>query len=309
MTDVRADLPDALAGDRLDRVVALLGDLPRSVAAELVDAGEVRVDGVVRTRRADRLEAGQEVAFRVPDRPEDTGVEADAGVAVVIVHEDAHVLVVDKPPGLVVHPGAGNPTGTLVHGLLARYPELEGVGEPFRPGIVHRLDRDTSGLLVVARTVEAHQALTDALRDRTVTRRYRALVWGLVEEPRGQVDAPIGRSPKDPTRMGVVVGGREARTTYEVVERYALPVECTQVLCHLETGRTHQIRVHLQAIGHPVVGDPRYGGARESFPAPRQFLHAEHLAFRHPVTGESLAFDSPLPPDLQTLLAPLQPVE
>jgi 23S rRNA pseudouridine1911/1915/1917 synthase len=221
---------------------------------------------------------------------------------VVVVHEDPHLLVVDKPAGMVVHPGAGNPTGTLVHGLLARYPEIAGVGEAFRPGIVHRLDRDTSGLLVVARTSEAHAALTDALRERAVTRRYRTLVWDHVSEPRGQVDAPIGRSAKDPTRMAVVVGGREARTTYEVVRRYDEPVAVTELVCHLETGRTHQIRVHLQAIGHPVVGDPRYAGARQSLPAPRQFLHAEHLAFDHPVTGEHVEADSPLPADLRAVL-------
>ncbi|MFP5291276.1 MAG: RluA family pseudouridine synthase, partial [Actinomycetes bacterium] len=169
----------------------------------------------------------------------------------------------------------------------------------------HRLDRDTSGLLVVARTAEAHEALTDALRTRTVTRRYRTLVWGHVTEPRGQVDAPIGRPTKDPTRMAVVVGGREARTGYEVVRRFAEPVEATELVCHLETGRTHQIRVHLQAIGHPVVGDTRYGGARQTLPAPRQVLHAEHLAFAHPVTGERIEVDSPLPADLAAVLATL----
>lgn len=305
MTHFEAGLPDSLAGERLDRVVAMLCDLPRSVAGDLVQGGEVRVDGVVRTRRADRLDAGQVVALTVPDEVAPVGVEPDAGVDVDVVHEDDHVLVVDKPPGLVVHPGAGNPTGTLVHGLLARYPELPRVGEAFRPGIVHRLDRDTSGLLVVARTPEAHAALSSALRDRAVTRHYRTLVWGHVEEPRGQVDAPIGRSTKDPTRMAVVVGGREARTTYEVLTRYVLPVELTELICHLETGRTHQIRVHLQAIGHAVVGDPRYGGDRQSFPAPRQFLHAEHLAFRHPATGEPVSFDSPLPADLREVLSRL----
>jgi len=302
VTDFEAELPEALAGERLDRVVAMLCDLPRSVAGELVDAGEVRVDGQVRTRRADRLEQGQRLSLAVPDLAADLAIVPDPSVEVVVVHEDPHLLVVDKPAGLVVHPGAGNPTGTLVHGLLARYPEIADVGEPFRPGIVHRLDRDTSGLLVVARTAEAHAGLVDALRHREVTRRYRTLVWGLVAEPRGQVDAPIGRSTKDPTRMSVVVGGRDARTTYEVVRRYHEPIEATELVCHLETGRTHQIRVHLRAIGHPVVGDPRYGGARQSFATPRQLLHAEHLAFPHPITGEPVEADSPLPADLQAVL-------
>ena len=302
MSTFEAELPEALAGERLDRIVAMLCDLPRSVAGDLVDAGEVRVDGEVRTRRADRIAEGQRLSLAVPAAEAEPTVEADPSVEVVVVHEDTHVVVVDKPAGLVVHPGAGNPTGTLVHGLLARYPEIAGVGEPFRPGIVHRLDRDTSGLLVVARTAEAHAALIDAMRDRTVTRRYRTLVWDHVPEPRGRVDAPIGRSTKDPTKMAVVVGGREARTSYEVVRRYDEPVPVTELVCHLETGRTHQIRVHLQAIGHPVVGDPRYAGVRQSLPVSRQFLHAEHLAFRHPVTGHPVEADSPLPADLRAVL-------
>jgi 23S rRNA pseudouridine1911/1915/1917 synthase len=299
------ELPEALAGERLDRVVAMLCDLPRSVAGELVDAGKVEVDGRARTRRADRLEEGQRISLLVPDVAGELVVEADPSVEVHVVHEDDHVVVVDKPAGLVVHPGSGNPTGTLVHGLLARYPEIADVGEPFRPGIVHRLDRDTSGLLVVARTAAAHAGLTDALRDREVTRRYRTLVWGHLTEPRGQVDAPIGRSARDPTKMGVVVGGRESRTSYEVVRRLTEPVEVTELVCHLETGRTHQIRVHLQAIGHPVVGDTRYGGARQTLTAPRQFLHAEHLAFAHPVSGERIEADSLLPADLAEVLARL----
>ena len=302
MTDFDAALPESLAGERLDRVVAMLCEVPRSVAGDLIDAGEVRLDGEVRTRRADRVSEGQRLTLVVPEAAAVPTVDADPSVDVVVVHEDPHVLVIDKPAGLVVHPGAGNPTGTLVHGLLARYPEIADVGEPFRPGIVHRLDRDTSGLLVVARTAEAHAGLTEALRDRTVTRRYRTLVWDHLAEPRGQVDAPIGRSTKDPTKMAVVVGGREARTTYEVVRRFDEPVATTELVCHLETGRTHQIRVHLKAIGHPVVGDPRYAGVRQSLPAPRQFLHAEHLAFRHPVTGEPVEADSDLPADLQAVL-------
>ena len=305
MTAFDAELPEALAGERLDRIVAMLCDVPRSVAGELIDAGEVRIDGEVRTRRADRLDEGQRLTLDVPAGPEELTVEADPDVPVDVVHEDEHLLVIDKPAGLVVHPGAGNPTGTLVHGLLARYTEIADVGEPFRPGIVHRLDRETSGLLAVARTAEAHAGLTELLRVHDIVRRYRTLVWDHVTEPRGQVDAPIGRSTKDPTKMGIVVGGREARTGYEVVRRYDEPVPVTELVCHLETGRTHQIRVHLRGIGHPVVGDPRYGGTRQTLPAPRQFLHAEHLAFRHPVTGAPVEADSPLPADLREVLARL----
>ncbi len=304
MTAFSAPLPDALDGERLDRVVAMLCDLTRATAAVLVDAGEVRVDGEVQTRRSTRVSDGQVISLEVPVPVErrTVGDDADDAIAFDVVHEDDDLLVIDKPAGLVVHPGAGHATGTLVHGLLGRYPELAGVGEPERPGIVHRLDRDTSGLLLVARTAETLDALGAALRARAITRRYHTLVWGHVSEPRGMVDAPIARSPREPTRMAVVVGGREARTTYEVVARYDQPVELTELTCLLETGRTHQIRVHLQAIGHAVVGDSRYGGARQSFPAARQFLHAEHLAFVHPGTGQAMAFDSPLPPELVDVL-------
>ncbi len=306
MTVFEAALPEALDGERLDRVVAMLCDLPRKTAAALVDGGEVRLDGAVHTRRSTRVLHGQTIAFEMPEAEPEYELVAEDGVEFVVVHDDDDVIVVDKPAGLVVHPGAGNASGTLVHGLLARYPELVGVGDdPIRPGIVHRLDRDTSGLLVVARSARAHTALTDALRARTVTRRYRTLVWGHVEEPHGLVDAPIARSPREPTKMAVVVGGREARTEYEVERRFDLPVPCTELRCGLQTGRTHQIRVHMQAIGHPVVGDSRYGGARQSLAAPRQFLHAELLGFEHPGSGEVLTFESPLPQDLRDVVAGL----
>lgn len=301
-----AELPEALAGERLDRVVAMLCDLPRRHAADLIDAGEVSVDGAVERRRSTRLAEGQRVTLLIPAPDQTPPVEADPDVVVPIVHVDDDVIVVDKPAGMVVHPGAGNPTGTMVHGLLALHPELRTIGELHRPGIVHRLDRDTSGLLVVARTPAAFEALTEALRVRQVTRRYHTLVWDHVEQQHGLIDAPIARSPREPTRMAVVVGGREARTEYEVRRRFERPVPATELTCRLETGRTHQIRVHLQALGHPVVGDSRYGGARRSLPIGRQFLHAEHLAFDHPTTGERVAFDSPLPTDLVDVLARLE---
>lgn len=297
-----ARIPESLAGERLDRVVAMLCELSRHDAAGLVDAGEIRVDGRVQPRRSTRLAAGQLLELDVPEAAAAVTVVADPAVVVDVVHVDDDVIVIDKPPGMVVHPGSGNPTGTLVHGLLARFPELAGVGEPERPGIVHRLDRDTSGLLVVARTDAAHRSLSEALRRRAVTRRYHTLVWGHLGQQHGLIDAPIARSPHEPTKMAVVRGGRDARTDYEVRARHDLPVSVTELTCRLETGRTHQIRVHLQAIGHPVVGDPRYGGARSSLPSPRQFLHAEHLAFAHPGTGETMAFDSPLPADLLDVL-------
>jgi len=205
----------------------------------------------------------------------------------------------------VVHPGAGHPDGTLVNGLLARYPELAGVGDAARPGIVHRLDRDTSGLLAVARTPRAYDDLVHQLAARTVERRYVALVWGRLASPRGVIDAPIGRSESRRTRMAVRETGKPARTEYDVRTVYERPLVSLLDL-KLETGRTHQIRVHLNAIGHPVVGDATYGGARDSLPLARPFLHAASLAFDHPVTGERLQFDDPLPAELQAVLAGLE---
>ena len=297
-------VPAALAGERLDRLVSLVTGRSRSAAAALVAGGAVRVGGEVVTSGKHRLAEGDEVVI---DAGDDAGprIVPDPSVVVPIVHEDADVVVVDKPAGLVVHPGAGHVTGTLVHGLVARYPELAAVGEPDRPGIVHRLDRDTSGLLVVARTSRAHAALVRALAARDVERVYLALVAGLPEADSGMVDAPVGRSAREPTRMAVSATGKEARTRYAVERRWER-ADVSLLRCRLETGRTHQIRVHLAAIGHPVVGDTTYAtGRRPAVAVPRLFLHAARLAFDHPVDGTTLAFDSPLPDDLASVLVDL----
>ena len=303
---VVVEVPGPLDGERIDRVVAMVTEVSRTEATQLVRDGAVRVDGVVATRGADRLTAGVELAIEVPARAVEEGPAAEPDILVPVVHQDDHVIVVDKPAELVVHPGAGHHGGTMVNGLLARFPEIATVGERDRPGIVHRLDRGTSGLLVVARTPQAYESLVEQLSARTVERRYRALVWGHPESPRGVVDAPIGRSPRTPTKMAVTERGKPARTRYEVMATYEQPASVSVLTCHLETGRTHQIRVHLAAIRHPVVGDDRYRGVRESLPCPRTFLHAEHLGFVHPVTGESLSFDSALPDDLAEVLARLR---
>jgi 23S rRNA pseudouridine1911/1915/1917 synthase len=300
------EIPSALDGERLDRVVALLTGASRSVATAAIDAGGVRVDGVVATSGKVRLKAGQHVEVTAIDLPVPAVPEPDPSVPVTVVYEDAEVIVIDKAPGLVVHPAPGNADGTLVNGLLARFPELAGIGETHRPGIVHRLDAGTSGLLAVARTPAAHAALVGALAKRQVTREYLALVWGRLANAAGMIDAPIGRDPRDPMRMGVVVDGRPARTRYEVEQEYTDPA-VSLVRCWLETGRTHQIRVHLAAIGHPVVGDTLYGSTREVLRAPRPFLHATHLGFTQPSTGERLEFDAELPADLAGLLATLTP--
>ena len=300
---MREVVPRALDGQRLDRVVALVAACSRAEAAALVDEGAVAVGGRRVTARSHRVSEGDVLDLALPAAPEGDGLPiADADVPVPVVYEDADLVVVDKPAGLVVHPGAGQPSGTLVNGLLARYPEIRAVGEPDRPGIVHRLDKGTSGLLLVARSPAAYGSLVMAISGRRVERGYRALAWGSVRASTGMVDAPIARSSRTRTRMAVSVRGKEARTRYRVLRHYHEPVVVTELECRLETGRTHQIRVHLASIGHPVVGDPRYGGDRQSLPVPRPFLHAEHVALDHPVTGEPLSFTSPLPPELAEVL-------
>ncbi len=294
-------LPPALDGERLDRVVALLVDVSRREASALIGDGAVQVNRSVPDKPSLRVAEGDEVSISVP--PGSSGLEADPQVPVEVVHEDEVVVVVDKPAGLVVHPGAGVQDQTLVNGLLARYPELVDVGEPDRPGIVHRLDRGTSGLLMVARTESARRDLSAQLAARTVMRRYWTLVEGLVEADEGLIDAPVGKSHGRSNVRAVVADGRPARTRYRVERRFGAS-ERTLLECRLETGRTHQIRAHLTAIGHPVVADTAYRAASDSHLG-RPFLHAARLGFEHPETGEELEFSSDLPADLSATLARL----
>ncbi len=302
MTTIHEVIPAALAGERLDRVVALVTGASRADASALVAAGDARVNGRPVTARAHRLAEDDELVVEWDPVLAVHELVADPTVAFDVVHEDADVLVIDKPAGLVVHPGAGNDERTLVNGLLARYPEIEAVGQEGRPGIVHRLDKETSGLLMVARSPAAYDDLVAQLSARQVDRHYEALVWGAFDVPSGVVEAPIGRSSRNATRMSVSVSGKPAITRYDVRRTFADPVVTSLVECRLETGRTHQIRVHLQAIGHPVVGDDRYRGARESFVVPRLFLHAATLGFVHPTTAVPLSFSSALPADLVGVL-------
>ena len=266
-----------------------------------------------------KLKEGDVIALAVPPRRPPRLVAEDAPLA--IVHEDDSVIVLDKPAGMVVHPGAGVQSGTLAHALLHHAPAVGAVGGEGRPGIVHRLDRDTSGLMVVAKTEEAYLALVEALRRRTVKRTYQAIVWGDPGPSTGRIELPIGRDPKDRKRMAVVRGpsGKPAVTHWRVLERYGL---ATLIEAQLETGRTHQIRVHLAAVRHPVVGDPVYGGRVRKLlslrPAERslahallrimkrQALHAVGLEFAHPVTGEELEFRSGPPSDLREALERLR---
>ncbi len=295
-------IPAALAGERLDRVVALVADVSRSAAVAVIEAGGVRLNGDVASEGKVRLAEGAEVSIDPAAIPRPAPPRPDPAVEFGVVHVDDSVIVVDKPPGLVVHPGAGNPAGTLVNGLLHRFPDLASVGEPGRPGIVHRLDAGSSGLLVVARTEAAAASLIAQFSARTAGRRYDAVVWGHPEAAHGIIDAPIGRDPADPVRMAVVVDGRPARTEYEVTDRFSAPADLARLWCRLHTGRTHQIRVHLAAVGHPLVGDATYGAGRTTFGLGRPFLHAAELSFDHPETGERLTFISRLPPDLGDFL-------
>ncbi len=299
-THITHEVPTSLDGERVDKIVATLGEISRAAARALVDAGEVLgVDGALEAKA--RLSAGAVVTF--PPREERAELVAEP-VEFGVVHEDEHVIVVDKPAGVVVHPGAGRTGGTLAAGLIDRYPEIDGVGQPGRWGIVHRLDRDTSGLLVVARTPDAYEALSSAMRRRTVTREYLALVQENFDIPRGTVDAPIGKDPNRPMRRAMVPDGRRAVTHYRMRRQWERPAVAL-VEVQLETGRTHQIRVHLAGIGHPVVGDRTYG-KRDPIEVPRLFLHAARLELDHPATAERLSFVSSLPDDLQDVLGRLE---
>ncbi len=297
-------IPESLNGERLDRVVAFVLDISRNRAGNLIDVGKVVLGGEVERSRSRRVQLGETLNVLNEEQEEEEGPEPEKDIKIPIIYEDDQVLVVNKPAGLVVHPGAGNMTGTMVNGLLASWPDLREVGERTRPGIVHRLDRGTSGLLVVARTQKAYDHLSTQLSDRSMGRWYTALVWGQMDSDTGSVEAPIGRSKRDRIRMAVISAGRQARTNYEVIRRWTGP-DVSLVRCKLETGRTHQIRVHLSAIGHPLVGDELYGGNRSEIALKRPFLHASFLEFCHPTKNERIAFESPLPDDLEKVLSGL----
>jgi 23S rRNA pseudouridine1911/1915/1917 synthase len=293
---IRARVPDEAAGLRLDRFLAGLPEVgSRSVAERLLAAGTVRVDGSP-PAKSRRLVGGEQIELELPEAPPELEPQ-DVGLR--IAYEDEHLLVVDKPAGVVVHPSAGHATGTLVHGVLARG---AAGGDEERPGIVHRLDRDTSGLLVVARSEEAHRRLKRLVQRRELERTYTALVRGRPRSRAGRIEAPIGRDRRDPTRQSLDTDRpRDAVTRFELVEQLG---EYALLRVRLETGRTHQIRVHLAAIALPVVGDAVYGA-----PDPvlgRQFLHAARLAFTHPFTEARIEVESPLPADLGGYLAGLR---
>ncbi len=291
------------AGQRLDRWLAGQAGAPsRSALQGLMEAGFVRRNGATANKK-DKLAAGDRITLTLPDpqpieaQPQDIPLD--------IVYEDDHLLVVNKPKGMVVHPAPGNPDGTLVNALLYHCRgQLSGVGGAIRPGIVHRIDKDTSGLLVVAKDDLTHQGLSEQMAVHAIHRVYHAVVYGNIRQDVGTIEAPIGRDPRDRKRMAVTPGqGKRACTHWQVLERFG---RFTLLACRLETGRTHQIRVHMAHIGHPLAGDPVYGPRSVIRELQGQCLHAKELGFRHPVTGQELRFDSPLPAYFTTFLERLR---
>lgn len=291
-------------GVRLDSFLVARAGLTRTRAQHLIAQGAVRVSGATRPKNH-RLHPGEVVEVEIPPPRETEPVAQELPLS--FLYQDEHLAVISKPAGMVVHPSAGHPDGTLVNALLGAVGDLSGVGGVMRPGIVHRLDRDTSGLLVVAKHDRAHLALQEMVKDRRLHRSYLTLVHGVPASRQGTVEAPVGRDPRDRKRMAVTsFGGRPSLTHFQVLEEWD-----RACLLHVElvTGRTHQIRVHLSYIGHPVAGDRVYGKVGElerELGLERQFLHAYRMAFPHPVTGKELSFEDPLPPDLSRALLRLR---
>ena len=299
MPPTRTDLSAEVDEERLDVFIARrVEGVTRSRAQKLIDDGFVEVDG--ETKRASyRLSVGERVSVSVPEaRESEARPEA---IALDVIYEDADIIAINKPAGMTVHPAPGHPTSTLVNAILAHCEDLSGVGGVLRPGIVHRLDRDTSGVILVAKNDQAHNALAKQLKERTVEKTYLALVEGTPKPMQGVIDAPIARDPRNRQRMAVVEGGRESVTSYSVVERFS---GYSLVEARPKTGRTHQIRVHLAAIGHPILGDRVYG--KPSNLVGRQFLHAARIAFLHPRTGRRMELEAKLAEDLEAALLHLR---
>ncbi len=310
MTDIRAVVvPADHDGSRLDRALTeVFPDHSRSFFARLIEEGHVRIDGAPAPKASARVEAGQALEVTFPP-PEPSSVESQ-DLPLSVLHEDADIVVIDKPAGLVVHPAFGHRDQTLVNALLFHIHDLSGVGGELRPGIVHRLDKDTSGVMVIAKHDDAHRKLTAAWGTDRVRKEYFAIVYGKPARSSGVIDAPIGRDPRNRKRMAVVKGGRNAITEYEVIAEYR-HVSLVRVV--LRTGRTHQIRVHMKHLGHPIVGDPAYSGPQwRGIPDKkvqktlsslnRQALHAARITFDHPRTGERMTIEAPLPEDLRRVI-------
>ncbi|MGI9529883.1 MAG: RluA family pseudouridine synthase [Acidimicrobiia bacterium] len=301
MTELLLIVPPGLDGERADKAVATLADIPRSMAKEIFDAEGAAIDDVP-VKASQRIGGGDEISVVIPERV--TTIDPDPSVPFDVLYEDADLLIVDKPIGVVVHPTSDRSSGTLVHGLISRYPEIVGIGQEGRWGIVHRLDRDTSGLLAVARSTEGYEGLTALMRERAVNRRYLAVVAGHFDSTTGTIDAPIARDPSNPTRMRVDRAGRSSRTNYRRLATWD-GRDASLISVGLETGRTHQIRVHMRSIDHPIIGDRAYGKAGTVGDPGRPWLHARQLSFAHPVSGKAIDIVSGLPEDLGDSLSVL----
>ncbi|MBB5323756.1 23S rRNA pseudouridine1911/1915/1917 synthase [Anoxybacillus tepidamans] len=300
MDVVKFHIEEEYDRERIDKVISALNEeWSRSQVQQWIKDGLVMVNG--KTVKANyKCSVGDEVVIALPE-PEPLDVEPEE-MDLDIYYEDADVLVVNKPRGMVVHPAPGHMRGTLVNGLLAHCKDLSGINDVLRPGIVHRIDKDTSGLLMVAKNDMAHESLVNQLVNKTVTRKYKAIVHGVIPHDYGTIDAPIGRDKHDRQSMAVVEDGKEAVTHFRVLERFS---NFTFIECQLETGRTHQIRVHMKYIGYPLAGDPKYG-PKKTLLIDGQALHAGVLGFTHPRTGEYLEFEAPLPPEFEQLLYTLR---
>lgn len=300
MTVVTITIEKEMAGERIDKALATIQEgWSRSQVGNWLDEGAIKVNGGD-VKAKYKVKEGDVIEVDVPE-VEDLEIVAE-DLNLEIVYEDADVLVVNKPRGMVVHPAPGHTTGTLVNGLMYHCKDLSGINGVARPGIVHRIDKDTSGLLMVAKNDIAHEGLVNQLVDKSVTRKYTALVHGHIAHDKGTIDAPIGRDQKDRQKQAIVDNGKHAVTHFHVVERFG---NFTLIECRLETGRTHQIRVHMNYIGFPLAGDPKYG-PKKTIDFPGQVLHAGVLGFKHPVTGEYLEFSAPLPEDFENVLTELR---
>lgn len=301
MRKITLKVTEENAGERLDKFIADNSDISRSYAAKLCDDG-FAVSGGKRLAKKYKVSLDEQIEVEVPE-PEELSVEGE-NIPLDIVYEDKDVIVVNKPQGLCVHPAPGNESGTLVNGLVYHCgKELSAINGVIRPGIVHRIDKDTSGLLVVAKNNDAHLKLSAQLKERKAMRKYVALVNGNIKEDSGTINKPIGRNPSDRKKMAIVQDGREAVTHFNVLERF---MQYTLVECILETGRTHQIRVHMASIGHSIVGDPLYGIKKEKFALKGQLLHAKTIGFIHPSTGQMVEFTSEIPDYFQNILEKLR---
>ena len=298
---VRYHLSPHHDGERVDRVIAFFSGLSRSKVSDLISKRLILRNGIPIKKGSEIVHTNDEISMPnlVDEAVEE--IASDESIDFEVVFEDDSVIVVSKPSGLIVHPGSGIANGTLVNGLAAQFPDLREIGDPTRLGLVHRLDKGTSGLLVVARTPEALDNLKFQMQERHVHRQYFAIVAGHVESNKGVVDAPLGRDPKNPLKRAVINSGKYARTHYEIDQKYESPFKVSMLNCRLETGRTHQIRVHLAAIGHPVLGDELYGGRTSFNVENRLALHAQMLTFLHPKTKNLMNFESPLPAELTSM--------